>query len=265
MNTPPPKPQPIDNRTLYDANWNDWADTKRYGPGNRYLQYLIRRAARQIEVADIKTMLDVGCGTGDNTYLLATLFPTAHVTGIDFSATGIEYARRTWQAPNLEFLHDPLSESLSAQYDLIGCFEVLEHVDNWRSFLQRMACAAQRYLFLSCPVGRMRAYEVNVGHLRNFRTGEIEQFLHTITYEPVRLQYAGFPFYSPLFRDAANMVGLTSSQDPLTRGAYGWKRKLLAELIYGMFRFGSTKEHWGEKYCALFRKMPVVKRKKDEK
>lgn len=250
--------QPLDNRALYDANWNDWADTKTHGPVNRYLRYLIQRALRRIVRTEITSILDFGCGTGENTYLFAALCPQARVTGIDFSLTGIQYAQKTWNAPNLDFAHDLAAEHLIRSYDLIACFEVLEHVDDWQGLLTRLTGAAQRYLFISCPIGRMRAYEVNVGHLRNFRPGEIEAALHLLGFEPVILQYAGFPFYSPLFRNAANMVGLTSSHDPLTRGTYGWKRKVLAELVYWLFRFGSTKDHWGEKYCALFRRVAIL-------
>lgn len=245
--------QDIDNRALYDANWNDWADTKTHGPANRYLLFLIRRALQHTNAAYIANVLDVGCGIGDHTYMLARTFPDANVTGIDFSTTGIHYAQSTWKAPNLEFYHhDVTSGQLNASYDLITCFEVLEHVEDWHALLERIAHASQHYIMLSFPVGRMRDYEINVGHLRNFRRGEVENFLYPLQFKPVLLQYAGFPFYSPIFRNVANLVNLNSDQDRFTRGHYGWKRKLLADMVYWSLRWASTKRHWGDKFCSLF-------------
>lgn len=37
-------------------------------------------------VANLKKILDVGCGTGAMTYLLARTYPSAQVTGVEFSA-----------------------------------------------------------------------------------------------------------------------------------------------------------------------------------
>lgn len=242
----------INNQILYDHRWKDWAGTKAHGPSNRYLRFLITRLLRHINASQISTILDVGCGLGENTFLLARTFPNADVTGIDFSIEGIHYAQATWNAPNVHFAHDMTSEALNSSYDLVCCFEVLEHVEDWQTLVTRLVNASHHYIALSFPVGRMRDYEINVGHLRNFSRGQIETFLHPLGFDALLVQYAGFPFYSPIFRELANLVNLNSTHDTLTTGTYGWKRKFLAEMIYISFRWMSTRRRMGDKFCSLF-------------
>jgi len=52
----------------------------------------------------------------------------------------------------------------------------------------------------------MRKHEVKGRHLRNFRRGQIETFLGERNFRPQLLFYAGFPFYSPLWRDLAMLL-----------------------------------------------------------
>lgn len=59
--------------------------------------------------------LDVGCGPGNSTQVLADRFPKAEITGVDFSASMIEKAQK--EHPTLNFL----------QYDVSGDLSGLPH------------------------------------------------------------------------------------------------------------------------------------------
>jgi SAM-dependent methyltransferase len=48
-------------------------------------------------------VVDMGCETGEVTYVLATLNPRAEIIGIDRDPAAIEFARRTYKLPNLSF------------------------------------------------------------------------------------------------------------------------------------------------------------------
>ncbi len=59
-----------------------------------------RDLAARISVAPVRRVIDLGCGPGNSTEVLAGLWPEAEITGLDNSADMIEDARRKhpdWQ------------------------------------------------------------------------------------------------------------------------------------------------------------------------
>lgn len=241
-----------DNLSIYDAGWDSWLDMKRYGPASRWLRSLIADACRRLP-SPPASIHDVGCGEGTTTTFLADLFPGATVRGSDFSETGIRVAARHGHRANLGFVHDPDNVALDSPAELVSCFEVLEHVEDWPGFLARLAGSARRYLLVSFPTGRMRPFEVNIGHLRNFGVGEVEEAMRGLGFEPVSVAYAGFPFYSPLYRDACQ---LTNAGDAaFTRGSYGAFRRFVSGSIYFTFRHLSTQRRGGDQFVGLFARL----------
>ncbi len=80
-------------------------------------------------------MLDVGCGGGIVCEPLTRL--GAIVTGIDASAEAIKIAETHAHEQNLtiDYLCDDL-KNLENTYDLVTCLEVVEHVDDLKTFSQ---------------------------------------------------------------------------------------------------------------------------------
>jgi SAM-dependent methyltransferase len=242
-----------DNQAIFDANWQLWIDMKIHGPASRWLRWLIGSQIRRIPHPDkIRSVLDVGCGEGTITHMMAELLSQAQVTGIDFSKTGIQCAAERYRRTNLRFLHDETSQELGNRYDLVTAFEVIEHVEDWPELLGRIAAAARQFVLLSFPTGRMRSFERSLGHYRNFSVGEVEQFMAQRDYEPVAISYAGFPFFSPLYRELCNIT--QSGGAAFVTGSYGWDKKLLSSMIYCSFRFASTRRRFGDQFCGLFRR-----------
>jgi ubiquinone/menaquinone biosynthesis C-methylase UbiE len=86
-------------------------------------------------------ILDLGCGTG---YGTVELFGGTSIVGADVSAEAVAYARANYGREGVTFLEAscealPLTDH---QFDLITCFEVIEHLENWRGLLAE----AQRLL-----------------------------------------------------------------------------------------------------------------------
>ncbi len=238
-----------ENFRIYEESWSEWLDMKLYGPSSRWLRALILDALHPITV-DLRSVLDVGCGEGTITKLLSGRFPKADVLGVDQSSEAIRLAGARYQEGNLSFRLDPGAGADERQFDLVACMEVLEHVDDWQMFLDGLCDGSGRFLLLSFPTGRMRPFERHVGHVRNFRPGEVEEHLRRRGFIPGYLAYAGFPFYSPLYREMCQLTNAGTSQ--FTRGRYSWKQKAVAEVIFFAFRRLSTQRRWGDQFVGLF-------------
>ena len=181
---------------------------------------------------------------------------SAEVMGIDRSEMGIQCARERYDRSNLKFICQEETGTLQANsFYLVTCFEVLEHVEDWHAMTRELARLSSHYVLVSFPTGRMRRFERNVGHLRNFRRGQFERYARAIGLEPVAVHYAGFPFYSPLFRELCNVFN--SGGNSLTVGRYSWLQKRMSNVLYVLFRYLSMKSH-GDQFCDMFLKRAPI-------
>jgi len=245
-----------DNKAIYNAHWQAWVDMKRYGPANRWLRSLLVDVTHDIAPEQVVTILDVGCGEGTNTAFLAEVFAHADITGIDFSSEGIRIANMHYAREKLHFRFDDESFVLkNYQFDLITSFDVLEHIHDWQAFLIDMSNAANKYILLAVPTGKMRPFEIKVGHLRNFKSNEIESFLAARGWRVKEAFYAGFPFYSPIYRDICNIFDV--GDNDYVKGNYGFFTKVLCSVLFGLFAKCSTKRKWGDYFVGLFEKDTV--------
>lgn len=241
---------PPDNKAIYNQNWDDWFDQKVHGPASRWLRWLVAENLERTEKRAITSVVDVGCGQGATTEMIARMLPDASVFGIDFSDAGIAAARCHYVKSNLTFSVDESSTYLeSGPYDLITCFEVLEHVPEWEILLHRICSASKKYVMLSFPTGNMRKFEAAVGHVRNFQRGEVERFMLLEGFRESNIFYAGFPFYSPLYRNFCNLMDAGNSA--FASGQYGFRQKAVSAFLFTLFRYFSMRRA-GDQFCGLF-------------
>lgn len=235
----------MDNKKIYNEMWTEWVDMKIYGSASRWLRYLISKSL--IYIKDVHTVLDVGCGEGTITNMLAEKL-NAQVKGVDFSETGIQCAKYAYDRKNISF---ECTEEINGKYDLVTAFEVLEHVEDWKNVLNKMILSSNKYVMLSFPTGRMRSFEKNVGHVRNFRKGEVEEYMKEKGFKCVNIFYAGFPFYNPIYREICNITN--SGSNSFTKGKYTWKQKIVAFIFYVLFLM-STRRSLGNQFVGTFEK-----------
>jgi SAM-dependent methyltransferase len=100
----------------------------------------VARYALATRLAVGRRVLDLGCGTGYGTADLARVASSA--LGVDLAAEAIDYAGRHF--PSARFLQCSASAVPfpSGSFDLVTAFEVIEHLQDWRSLLAE----AQRVL-----------------------------------------------------------------------------------------------------------------------
>jgi SAM-dependent methyltransferase len=111
------------------------------------------RYAFATRLARGKRVLDAGCGAG---YGAAELARAAEsVVGVDRAPEAIGHARAHYVLANLRF-EEGSCEALphaDGSFDLVVAFEVIEHLENWRGFLQeaRRVLVANGQLVVSTP------------------------------------------------------------------------------------------------------------------
>ncbi|MGD9559234.1 MAG: methyltransferase domain-containing protein [Oscillospiraceae bacterium] len=95
--------------------------------------------AARVALQNPKKVLDVGCGPGNSTAVLARRFPTADILGIDSSADMVAAARTAH--PALRFVQADAAGDLSALgagFDLVFSNACIQWVPNHRALLPRL-------------------------------------------------------------------------------------------------------------------------------
>lgn len=87
---------------------------------------------------DGKVVLDLGCGVGYGTALLAE--HARRVVGVDLDDDAISYARRRYAAPNVDFREDDaLALGLpDGSFDVVCSFETIEHMSDRDAYLREV-------------------------------------------------------------------------------------------------------------------------------
>ena len=231
---------------LYDELWQGtWGDLQRLGPVHRHARESLVRTVASL---DVRTVLDVGCGSGDNVEALAGT-GRYELMGVDIAAGAVDVARK--RVPKARFaVLDVEHESLPERFDLVMTLQVIEHVIDDLAALRNIAAMAGRYVFVATMQGRMRRSELAIGHVRNYSSVELRRKLELCGLEVVWIKGWGFPFYSPLYRTVSEWL----PGGPPT-GAMGPVSQLVASALYHVYRL-----NWpgrGDVISALTRVRPA--------
>ncbi len=222
--------------SAYDALWAaGWDDTRLYGPMARHGRRLMKKMTQELTP---KTILDVGCGEGSLLRALMTLHPNATGVGIDVSDKAITLAKTV--VPDATFnVCDIAREALDQTFDLVVSADVLEHMENDSAAIKNLAAmtAPGGHLIIATLQGRMRAFERQVGHVRNYAHGELEEKIMAAGLRVERTLAWGWPLYSPLYRNLLNALDNRG-----TMGRFGPVRKFVCHVLYALFMLNrSTK------------------------
>jgi SAM-dependent methyltransferase len=119
-------------------------------------------------------VLDAACGTGYGTSLLSGR--ADHVTGLDYSADALAFARTHWATRRVSFIRGDIREipAADASFDAVVSFETIEHVPNPSAAIGEFArvLPSGGVLILSTP--DRHVYNQAIGNRNPFHLGEVD-------------------------------------------------------------------------------------------
>jgi SAM-dependent methyltransferase len=130
-------------------------------------------------------VLEVGCGDGNVLRFLERACPEGIVTGMDYYAEGLQYARRRCGCALVQA--DLARPPFSKGFHLIGMFDVLEHMPDDRAVLRdlREMLDTRGKLLLTVPAqpSLWSAFDEESGHCRRYEERELERKLKECGYK----------------------------------------------------------------------------------
>lgn len=100
---------------------------------------------------DVKTVLEIGCGTGIYPIKYSNLFENKSYTGIDISKSAINYCKKH---SNFKFFSGDFSKmELSEMYDLVFSHGVINHVSDIDLFLKKTLDVCKKYAYINASHG----------------------------------------------------------------------------------------------------------------
>jgi len=164
-----------------------------YRARREVLAALIRRLARPPAGAQI---LEIGCGTGHNLPMLGQF---GEIDALELDEEARAHAKRRL---GREVMSAPLPELAGVhdrEYDLIGAFDVIEHIDDDQAALASIAAKLKQggKFVMTVPAHpwMWSAHDVVNHHKRRYSKRALKQLIHA---SPLRLEAIGY-FNSLLF------------------------------------------------------------------
>jgi len=143
------------------------------------------------------TICEVGCGTGEILLSLSAAFPGSRLTGYEIAQHAYERASRK-QTSAVQFNHGDILQTEAGPFDVLILADVIEHVEDYISFLKRIKAFAQ-YKILHIPLDLsvqsvLRSTPIlsqreGVGHIHYFYKHTALATLEDCGYEIVDYKY----------------------------------------------------------------------------
>lgn len=175
-------------------------------------------------------VLDVGCGDGYGCALLGTV--ASSVVGVDYDEIAVTEARRKYRQPGLRFVQGrlPGADLPPGAFDLITCFEMLEHIPEGEQdpLLDDLArvLAPGGVLLLSTP-----NRDVKERHYARFPEWRNPYHVHELSAGELRaLLGRHFVHVSivPQVIEVGSVLGLEGARPPPVSAEHAWVNLALA-------------------------------------
>lgn len=160
--------------------------------------------------------LEIGCGTGFVLEGVSKAYPNAEIYGSEYFEEGLSHARE--RIPSAKFSQlDATKMTEKEQYDVIGAFDVIEHIEQDQLVLNNLSSALKQggSLIISVPQHRWLWSEIDeyACHVRRYTRSEL---VDKIQSTGLRVDYATsfVSFLVPLMW-LSRLRARTSNYDPM--------------------------------------------------
>jgi trans-aconitate methyltransferase len=138
---------------------------------------------------ELRSFLEIGCGTGFVISAISKRFPEVKLTGGEYLEEGLVYARQ--RVPDAEFTQmDAQSIHYESEFDVIGAFDVLEHIKEDEIVLQQMYKALKPGGIVVITVPQHRwlwsAVDEYACHVRRYGSNELHKKTYKAGFEIIR-------------------------------------------------------------------------------
>jgi SAM-dependent methyltransferase len=144
-------------------------------------------------------VIEVGCGTGNTLRVLSAVCHRGSVVGMDSQREGLSFARRRVSSPLFQADIRRLPFGPSVRFDLIGMFDVLEHIPDDVGALNalRARLTAHGVLLLTVPAAPelWSSFDIAARHCRRYTADSLES---TLTAAGFEVDYLS-PFMASLY------------------------------------------------------------------
>jgi len=157
------------------------------------------------------TLLDMACGVGYGTALLATNPVTTRALGVDISSASVEYARTRYKSVNVTFLcADAINFCSETRFANIVSLETIEHVDEPQRLFAHLVSLLNPGGRLIASVPITPSVDANPHHKSNFTATRFRRMgaQHHLRYLDSMLQVQKFNPIAVARRREARSVDL---------------------------------------------------------
>lgn len=136
------------------------------------------------------SIIDVGCGVGYSTAMLADRFPKSRVVGIDMSSESIQFARSYNARENVSYIEgDFFNFNTKTKFDLVFALEILEHIKavNHFRFIKKLFAILNNSgtCFISTP-NALDELDVETGHIGMLNRERAKIFIKKLKFSIIR-------------------------------------------------------------------------------
>ena len=246
-----------DTPEYWEHHWRQFSAATRLNPAQAFRRNLIFRLLGDSANQPCTSLLDVGCGSGDQLEALGNRYPDAQLAGIDRSRTGLTVTARSFPDALLFPVdledRETIPDQLKNWASHAVCSEVLEHLDNPIAALGNLITCLKPggQLVITVPGGPKSAFDRSIGHQRHYTAGQIKSDLQSAGYEVEIAAGAGFPSFN-LYRLIVLMRGESLSADISGHPSLPARAAMAVFRVLLKFWFFNTP--WGWQVIALARK-----------
>lgn len=164
-----------------------------------------------------RNFLEMGCGTGFVLSQIQQSFPNIKLCGGDLFSKGLVFTRS--KVPNANLLQiDGRKMPFDGEFDAIGAFDILEHIDEDELVLSNMhrALKSGGGILITVPQHPFlwSQWDEIAFHKRRYTQGELVEKIRRAGFEPLKItSFMFFPFPLMILRRAIQKR--SPAQDPL--------------------------------------------------